>query len=379
MQRILQIVDNLSMDSGVSAMLMNLYRNISKEDIQFDFLVCKRVENSYEREIEALGGSVYYMGNPLSARECIKANRNFKMFFQRRSQDYAVVHLHSPTISIFSLRYAKRYKVANRIVHSHSSMTSQNKFKALINLFLMNRGKAYANHYWTCSTKAARFLFGDRCCNHHSINLIKNAVDVSKFRYNKLLADQCRQELACLPKTIVCHVSNFHPIKNHIFLIDVMKRAVSCRKDLVFLYVGDGPVRKRFETRVKEEGLSQFCIFVGKTDRVEYYLQGADFVWLPSIKEGLPVTIVEAQACGVPCLVSDTVTAEVDVGQVAFLSLQTSVWVQQLVALRRQSAEERERRSRAFENTAFNIMNEAKRVEQLYRALGETSIERNLS
>ncbi len=160
--RVLQIVDNISCDSGVSTFLMNVYRNIDRKLIQFDFLVASPREKSFESEIESLGGRVYYFGNPYSIKSLFSANKCAKSFIKKNIKKYSAFHLHTSTMSLFTLKYVKLYGGQNRIVHSHSSMTSDNAIKALINRFLNLFAPIYGNSFVGCSTEAADFLFGKK-------------------------------------------------------------------------------------------------------------------------------------------------------------------------------------------------------------------------
>lgn len=364
--RVLNVLDNLSLDSGVSAVVMNIYKNFSS-DIQVDFFVCRKNEDpnkSYYDEVISLGGNVFYCENPLAVSSLASAVKNAKRFFKKHAKEYDVVHLHAPTISPFSLRYAKRYGAKCRIIHSHSSMTSPNKIKAFINKLLM-RGKKYANVYWACSDKAAEFLYGTK----ENIEIIKNVTDSSIMFFDSRLRDSVRSELNLDNKKVITHISNFSPIKNHFFLLDVISEVVKKDEGFVFLFVGDGPAKNAFEAEIKNLGLEKNVIFTGRQGDVRKYLCAADLLLLPSLKEGLPVVVVEAQACGLPCLVSDTVTRECNVGNVSFLQLAKEEWINKISGLMPSSAEERRHASDEFKKCDYDAAKEAKRVEKLYEAL----------
>lgn len=367
--RVLQIVDNIAIDTGVSSVVMNLYRNIDRKKIQFDFLVCSKRKESYEKEIISKGGKVFYMGNPLSVSEIFQACSNIKKFFKEQGFEYEVVHLHSPTIALFTLRYAKQYNVPNRIVHSHSTMTSTNKIKSIINTFLMRQVLRYGNVFWACSTEAARFLYSNSFCESNSYKLIKNAIDPDKFTYNLAVRKQIREKNAFVDRCVIAHVSNFSPIKNLGFLVPVIKATLEYRKDFVFLFIGTGPTLLEFRKQLKTLGIEKYCVFTGRISNVNEYLQGADLLLLPSLKEGLPVSVVEAQACGLKCLVSDTVTKEANIGGVEYLPLVEAEWINHIRAQIINTDEERRSLSGLFQRSQFNIRNEAKRVGELYLSL----------
>jgi len=364
--RVLQIVDNLSIMSGVSSMIMNLYKNIDKNKVQFDFLVTEKRKDSYEEEIKRMGGKVFYTGKPL-AKSFFQANKRMKIFFKKYSNKYIIAHLHSPTISEFTIRYAKRYGIQHIIVHSHSTMTSKNRVKASVNCLLTLRIKRLANHYWACSNEAARFLYGSNYKSLKGFELIYNAVDIELYRFNPKIRKRIRSELKIDDFIAVAHISNFSPIKNHSFLIDVIQRTPSKYK---YIFVGDGPEKEKFEDALKENNCYEKCMFLGRREDVNIILQGVDLVILPSIKEGLPVTIVEAQAAGLPCLISDSITKDVKVNKVDYLSLNAQKWSDKIMSFIGLSDEKRNEASNQFSLSQFNIENESKRVERLYLDMG---------
>lgn len=363
MIRVLQIVDNIAQDRGVAAVVMNLYRNIDHNKVQFDFLVCSKTLNSYEDEIIKSGGHVYYTGNPLSVSEFFVAQKNIKAFFKKHQGEYNIVHLHSPTIALFTLFYALKYGVSNRIVHSHSSMTSTNRIKSVINLFLMSAARRLGNHYWACSTEAAKFLFGKKICEKCKITLIMNAVDPRKFRYNNSVREQYRDLYGLNNNKVIIHVSNFSRVKNVKFLLPIIKRITGKYDDFFFIFLGDGPEKKHIEDQLKNNNK---VLFAGRVNNVSDYLQMADLLLLPSLKEGLPVSVVEAQACGLRCLVTETITKEADVGGVKYLPLIEDTWEQSIINYCNHAKDDRQGLAQAYLNSCFNLEKEGCRVQNLY-------------
>lgn len=372
--RVLQILDNIAIDTGVSSVVMNIYRNVDYKEIQFDFLVCSKRDESYEEEIVSRGGRIFYSGNPLSVKELFRACSYFDKFFKEHGSEFNIVHLHSPTIALFTLRYAKKYRVPIRIVHSHSTMTSTNRIKSIINKFLMSQAKKYSNEFWACSTEAAHFLYGESFCKSHRYELIKNAIDPIKFAFKPEIRKQIREKLSVENKCVIAHVSNFSLIKNLQFLVPVIEECTRFRDDIVFLFIGTGFTLARFKESIKASSVEDKCLFTGRVSNVNEYLQGADLLLLPSLKEGLPVSVVEAQACGLKCLVSDTVTREANIGGATYIPLQESEWIKAIEAQTINTNEEREKLALLFVGSQFNIKNEAKRVEKLYEDIKQKHV-----
>lgn len=367
--KVLCIVDNLSIISGVASIVMNLYRNIDMQRIQMDFLVCNKQKDSFENEIVSNGGGVFYTGNFLSPSQIFTAISNTKKFFHEHGKDYDVAHLHTPTLAMFTMKYAKEAGIPIRIVHSHSTMMSTSNLKNIINKYLIKQIKKYCNTFCACSTEAAQFLFGVDFCNTHHVELIHNAVECSKFTYIPQIAEEMRKELNVEGCVVFSHISNYSPIKNHMFLLDVMERFLNTERKVKFLFVGDGITREDFERQIDLRGLRQLCIFVDKTSEVAKYLYASDAAILPSLKEGLPVTLVESQAVGLPFFTSDTVTREVQIGQGNFIALEADKWYEVLSSFEPLSVQERLDYSYAFEKSVFNIRIEAERVTKWYENL----------
>lgn len=366
MIKILHIMDNIAVCSGVSSVVMNIYRNIDRRLIQFDFLVSNCVDVSYEDEIKEYGGNIYYTGNPLSYKSFISTCINNKFFFINNGLKYEAVHLHSPTIADMTIRYAKKYNVKNIIIHSHSTMFSNNPIKAIINMYLRRNITKYANRYFACSTEAAEFLYGKKFCRTHIVEIIKNGVDTSKYAFDAESKKNILNEWNWNGNIVVLHVSNFSPIKNLPFIVQIIESVVKKRKDIRFLFIGDGKTKNSIEISIHNKNLQGYCKFLGSTNKVNYFLSAADILVLPSIKEGLPVSVVEAQANGIQCLVSSNITREVDAGNVKFIQLNNQEWANMICEYKPLSEEERVKKCINFEESCFNIKKEVKKLEKIY-------------
>lgn len=369
MIKILQIMDNIAVNSGVSSVVMNIYRNINRNAIQFDFLVSNRTEKSYEEEILKYGGRIFYTGNPLSPKTIISTCSKNKHFFMENSANYVAAHLHSPTIADMTIKYAYIYGLKNIIIHSHSTMFSNNYLKKIINTYLKRNITKYANIYFACSTEAAEFLYGKKFCRSHKVELIKNAIELDKYLFNIKYRRKIVEEMNWDNKIIIGHISNFSPIKNIDFLVPIIEEVVKKRKDIRFLFVGDGKTRQEIEDKLKRKKLDNYFKFLGSTNKVNYYLNAIDILVMPSIKEGLPVAVVEGQANGVQCFISDTITKEVDAGNVRFIGLDEGKWVKAICDYTSINEDERLHKSLEFEKTCFNIKNEIRKIEKIYLSL----------
>lgn len=312
-------------------MLMNYYRQIDRKKIQFDFLVHRTEEGHYDREITALGGKIYRMPS-------IKPG-NYRRYFNLLDEffanhpEYRVVHSHINENSSFILRAARRAGVPCRISHSHLSDLGLD-FKLPFRLYARLAMKNNPSSYFACSKKAGQWLFGKKIMNSGKLIVLNNAVNVRDFSFNKTAREEIRQELAAGDRLVIGHIGRFNEQKNHDFLIDVFKAVHQKNKNALLVLAGEGHLRPIIERKVEKLGLSDSVRFLGVRSDVSKLLQGIDLFLFPSLFEGLPVVMIEAQAAGLRCIVSDTITSETDVtGRIKFISLKESaeIWAQTIL------------------------------------------------
>lgn len=367
--KVLMVMDNLSRDSGVSSIVINLYKNINRHNVKIDFLIFKEGNNSYIETVRLMGSKVYILPNPLSLKTLFKGAISLKRYFREHAREYDTVHLHSPTLTEFTLRYAKKYRIHNRIIHSHSTMTSPNILKKIINAFLQRNVTQYANYYFACSKEAAYYLYGEKFCKKNQIEIIKNAVNTYDFKYDAKVAQEVRCKYNIGESRLAIHVSNFSRIKNVGFIVPVIHKVINGDTNMKFMFVGDGPTKKEVEKEISDYGLEKYCIFVGRSSEVSRLLNCADVLLLPSLKEGLPVAVIEAQANGLNCIVTNTVTKEANAGYVTYLPLDVEMWTKELQLVKPIDELSRLERCELVNQSEFNICNEAKRVEKIYLSM----------
>lgn len=298
MLRILHVVTYMGR-GGLETMLMNYYRKIDRTKIQFDFLVHRDFEADYDREIEELGGKIYRLPrlNPFSSRYLDLLDQFFK-----DHKEYKIVHSHLDCVSCVPLKYAQKNGIPVRIAHAHSSNQTKDK-KYILKLFLKRKIKKYATVLLACSKKAGKWMF-----KTDDFMVINNAIDTSRYVYSFETASAIRETLGINSGDfVVGHVGRFDPPKNHEFIVDVFYKLCSIKDNAKLVLVGEGSLRPKIEEKVKSLGIDDKVIFTGLRSDVADILQAMDVFLFPSIYEGLPVSIVEAQAAGLPCLISDKV------------------------------------------------------------------------
>ena len=322
--RVLHVLQRMGA-GGTQAFLMNLYRNIDRSKVQFDFLVEYSEKQFYDDEIEALGGHIY--------RATFREDKNLPKFlkylraFFADHREYAIVHCHAYTVGYFVLKEAERAGVTVRIAHSHSNnmsgVTKPLKF-VMRSLFPL-----HANEFMACSEEAGRFLFGSR-----NFTVVKNAIDVDKYTFDGDVRAEVRGELGQGGSLVIGNVGRLHHQKNQSFLMDVFNEVASITPDVRLLLVGNGPLREELLDKASELGISNKMTLLSDRRDMDRLYQAMDVFVLPSLYEGLGIVAIEAQSSGLPTICSDGVAEDANVSPLfGRMSLQDSPksWAEAIV------------------------------------------------
>lgn len=325
MIRILHITNSMKR-GGIETLLMNIYRKIDRQKVQFDFLLTVNEETDYTKEIKDLGGKIFYIPGRRSG--VLKYKRALKTFFDKNNE-YKIVHQHvSSLTNIVPLVVAKKSGIPVRIVHSHNTKQGGlfiHKYLHYINRF---RITSIATEYYACSKLAANWLYPNEIIRNGAYKIINNSIETKKFIYNKSIRELKRKEFGFENEIIIGHVGRFAHQKNHDFLIDIFEQICKIRTNCKLLLIGEGPLKNQIFEKVREKNLEGKVIFAGVRSDIPELLQAMDVFVMPSFHEGLPVTIVEAQAADLPCVLSDEITNEVQLTQnVRWLSLSDNSYI----------------------------------------------------
>ncbi len=365
--RVLQVVTYMGR-GGLETMLMNYYRHIDRSKVQFDFLTHREFDGDYDKEIKELGGNVYHLSNlnPLS----IGYKTSLNDFFENHPE-YKIVHSHLDCMAGIPLKYAKLNNVPIRIAHAHNSNQTKD-LKYPLKLFYKRNIKKNANYLFACGDEAGKWMF-----NTNNFKVLNNAINAKDYTFNLNLRNDKRKEFGISDNSIlVGHVGRFFPQKNHEFLIDIFNQFHKDHPNSYLMLVGEGELKTSIQDKVNTLGLEDNVIFTGLRSDVNDLLQAMDIFLFPSLYEGLPVSIVEAQAAGLPCLISDKVPIECKKTDLVYqLNLEDSVntWADKIYELshitRRDTYEE-------IKESGFDIVENAKWLENFYislykKALGE--------
>ncbi len=313
MTKVLFFVDRM-LKGGIQSLVIEIVRNINKEKVHIDFLLLDD-GNEYDLEntLKDLGCEVYklngiWVNTPLDFVKYIKALDNFF----KEHNDYDVIHMHSSSKNYMVLKKAKKYGIPVRIAHSHNiDFQTKNPIKKFLGNIFKSFLKKYATDYFACSKIAGEWLFGEKIVNSEKFYVIHNAIDYDKFKFNEEKRNKIRKELDVKDDELVIgHVGRFTNQKNHDFLIDIFYEMYKINQNIRLLLIGKGENEELIKIKVKKLNLENLVMFLGFKKDVYNYYQAMDVFLLPSKYEGLPVTLVEAQANGLPIFTSKKVVSD---------------------------------------------------------------------
>lgn len=369
MIRILQVVGKMHR-AGMETLVMNIYRRIDRTKLQFDFCVHSDEPGDYDQEIREYGGHIYHMPKA-GIRNFIRLQQAAEHFFSVHSE-FAAVHVHYSCVGCYYFKAAARAGITNLIYHAHNSGREPG-LKALLRYAMERRSVKSATIRFACSARAARYNFG-----HHSYIMLNNGIDTERFRYSEEKRNDLRNRYGMQNKIICIHIGRFDTQKNHGFLLDLFEYAWTADRRMELLLLGDGPLKGPVTEKAGKLASREHIHFLGNVKHVEDFLSAADVFLLPSLYEGLPLTLIEAQASGIRCLVSDRITKEAVVteGLVKRCPLDgIERWERRLREL---TLYDRTDTSSEVRKAGFDSARIAAGMEQYYMTLGEKQSEHRI-
>lgn len=358
--RILQIVPNMQA-GGLESFIMNIYRNIDREKIQFDFLVHYDETKHFDNEIEELGGKIYRF-NLRNDNNIFKYIVQLNKFYKKH-KEYSVIHCHMSSIGFINFLIAKKNGINVRIAHSHNSATDRT-VKGLIKRLMILPYKYVSTINYACSNEAGKFLYGKR-----NFEFIPNSIDVEKYKFSNEKRSSIRKKYNINSNSIVIgSVGRFNIQKNHKFIVKVFNNYHKKNPNSYLILIGDGELRKDIEKMVDEYKISENVIFTGVVSNVYDYYSAMDYFLLPSLFEGLPLVGIEAQASGANVLATDNITRQVEVtDNIYYLPIDNEKnWVDMIFNVNIKNESERLMANTKVLNTNFNINYLAKYFEKKY-------------
>lgn len=303
--KVLAVVSHMAR-GGLESRLMDILRTIDSSKVRIDIYSYSLDKGVFDDEVITLGGKVFYK-KPLTIWNMFLYPYYFAFFLKQHSE-YQIVHAHQDAWCSVFCKGAMMAGVPVRIAHSRTAAT-QITLKNIIRNIIKVSVKKYATHLFAVSAVAGKWLFGCKAYENGEVVVWPNAIDSSKYIFNEKNRVDKRVELKISDKKTLIHVGNFVEAKNHTFLIDIFRNFLEYQPDSVLLLVGGGDNYK-IKEKCKKLGIEDKVYFLGIRSDVSELLQAADVFVFPSIYEGLPGALLEAQASGMPCVISSSITKE---------------------------------------------------------------------
>lgn len=290
---------------GVESFIMNYVRHMTGKGVVFHFLTYN-ARPAFGDEIEALGGKIIIIpGRGKNPLKCISAIKRVLA-----QTEYDAVWSNLCYLSdILVLKYAKKAGVPVRVIHAHNNANMSGRINGYLHRYNRNRIGKIATDFWCCSDSAGEFFYPESIRSSEKYRVIPNAVDTGKYAFDGSVRTEKRKELNLEDKFVIGNVGRLHFQKNHMFMLEIFQQICRVRQNVVLLLVGDGELRPQIEAKIDELGLRDKVLLLGRRNDVSELMCAMDVFLLPSLFEGFPVSLVEAQTSGLPCFTSkDRVT-----------------------------------------------------------------------
>ena len=327
--RILHILPALNFCGGMENYVMNYYRKIDRNKIQFDFITHTDLENSFKNEVKVLGGRIYEF-------PVFKMDKFFSIiklidrFFGEHKNDYKIIHCHMANAAYFYFKIAKKYGINIRILHSHQPSAADKITHKIRNYPLLYLGNKLATHRVACTELAGKFLFKNK-----SFITIRNAIDVNKFSFNWEKRIALRKELKIEDKFIIGHIGRFCAQKNQKFLLEIFKELLKKNKNVYLILIGNGEDKQKIKDYIQNLDLINRVKIIPPCENVNDYYQVFDAFVFPSLYEGLGIVLIEAQCMGLMVYTSsENIPKDVKVtSNLQFISLKKSanIWANNIL------------------------------------------------
>lgn len=358
MTRILVISTVEFGNNGIASVIMNYYRTMEKDDIQIDFLAGMGICSGIREELKAADSVVYEIPRKHNTRSYMKKLKKIL-----ENGNYQVVHVHGNSATmVFELLPAVKAQIPVRIAHSHST----NCKNLLLHKLLYPLFKKSYTQGFACGQKAGEWLFPK-----YPYTVIRNGIDTSRFGFSPDLRHEYRRKIGAGNRKVIGHVGYFDSVKNQEFLIELAAQMKNEDEKYLFLFIGEGKTMYRIREKADEYHVLDSILFCGTVNDVHGYMTAMDIFVLPSLYEGFPVSLLEAQCSGLPCLVSDRVSPEADVTRlVEFLPLEKpELWMEKI----RQKSDRKQRTERSYRaaeyiaDAGYDISKNAEVLKNLYQ------------
>lgn len=364
MIRVLQVLPALNFCGGIESYLMNYYRRLDKDKVQFDFITHTDLECSYREEVLGMGGEIFEL--PIfSGAKLPELLQRIKDFFQKNASKYQAVHVHMANAAPFYFYYAPKYGIKNLILHSHQPRGADKLSHRIRNYPLLKMANLMASHRVACTELAGKFLFGNK-----QFSVIRNAIDTKRFAFSPEKREELRRQRGWEENFVIGCVGRFTAQKNQQFSVEVFEALHQEKQAARLVFIGEGEDRPYIEELVRKKGLQDEVEFLGTCKSVSEFYQAFDVFLMPSLYEGLGIVMVEAQCAGLPVLASrDNVPDDVRMTEnFQFMSLAEApqAWAQKMLQI---DVSTRRDMSEAIRGHRYDIDQEASFLQEYYQGM----------
>lgn len=359
--KVLHYIGSLNV-GGAQTMLINLYKKIDRSKIQIDIIIDHADETFYKSELEKYGAKIYVLKNinEIGLKEFIK---QWNLFFDSHI-NYDIFHSHIRSVSSIVLKIAKQNGLVT-ICHSHSTSNGKG-IKSLIKKILQINITKNADYLFACSYDSAKWLYGTKKSKESNCIILNNSIDAFEYKYDLNMRHKLRNELNLKEKIVIGQVGRIEKMKNHIFSIKIIEELKKQNDNYVLVIVGDGSLKEELIDYVNKNNLKNNVIFLGNRTDINKYMQLFDIFIMPSLYEGLPLALVEAQAASLPCLISKNIKSGILINEIIFsFSLNDNIdtWIS---CIKKIFNLPRKNRIKEIVNAGFDSTTNAKWLEKFY-------------
>lgn len=350
---------------GLETFFMNYFRNMGDLRPCFDFLSYEK-KFAFGEEVGKFGCKVYTVRG--RGKNYFSYRKDMADFFHKAGSTYEAVWLNTCSLSnMDALIFAKKYGIPVRIIHSHNSDNMGSFVTGLLHRLNRRQIAAVATDFWACSGKAANYFYSAEILGSKTYRQVNNAIDLSCFYFDGSKREEVRKRIGVGERRVVGHVGRMHTQKNHKFLLKIFHEIYKKAPDALLLLIGDGELRNQVEDQIASYGLQDSVLLLGARSDIPDLMQAMDLFLFPSLYEGLGIVLIEAQAVGLPCIISETVPKEAVIVEdnVISESLNTDpgIWAVRALALM-----ENKRRDTSAEirNRGYDIGAEAEKMRSFF-------------
>lgn len=302
--RILHVLGDLNL-GGAEALVMNIYRNIDRDRIQFDFVIHTENECAYNQEIRNMGGNIFAVPR-YNGLNHLKYSKAWNRIFSEKK--YNIIHCHVRSTAAIILYIAKRYGIYT-ISHAHNT-SEERTLRGLCKRLYEIPIRYVADSFFACSYDAGKWQFGKRICSGDDFFILKNGISIDKFVYDESIRQKVRSSLNIGNQCVIGHVGRFDLQKNHKKLLHIYKELLKLDENNLLILVGTGKLEATIKEQARALKIYDKILWLGTRTDVNELMQAMDIFVFPSLFEGLGIVLIEAQAAGLPCIVSNTIPKE---------------------------------------------------------------------